>query len=453
MSKIYTLNFKDTIQNALCKLEQNHIGLVVAVNEHNQVMGVATDGDIRRRLLSGMTLNDSFESCINSNCILLKKGVSREEILKKLDNKIKAIPIIDDEGYFVDLIHRDNLPNPSQRKTLIRSVAPVRISFAGGGSDITPYFIQNNGVVLSATIQKYCNVTLRIRSDNKIIIHSYDFKDSIYLNALCQDVEDKKSFDLILSVLRAINPNFGFELTISCDFSVGSGLGGSAAVCAAIIAAFNHVRSVKWDQYEIAELAFQSERITLGVSGGWQDQYATVFGGINFIEFRKERNSILPLRLPDNTLLELESNLILCNTKVTHESGGLHLMQREQLGKSEVCGHVADNVKLTYKMRDHMLRGELDNFGLLLDQAWNLKRKFSPMISSESLDEIYETAKAAGAQGGKLLGAGAGGFFLFYVSPTFRHAVVDSLQSLGMTVSPVKFEPKGVQSWDSFIDG
>lgn len=181
--------------------------------------------------------------------------------------------------------------------------------------------------------------------------------------------------------------------------------------------------------HELAELAYQAERLHLGVAGGWQDQYATVFGGFNFMEFRMDQNIVHPLRIHPDTLLELEESLLLCDTGTTHESGDIHEDQRREMQQDDVRILVRNNVELSYRMRNLLLRGRLLEFGHALDEAWQTKRRLSSKISNTRLDAVYDGAMRNGAVGGKLLGAGGGGFFLFYVPPFYKHQLMSYLEA------------------------
>jgi D-glycero-alpha-D-manno-heptose-7-phosphate kinase len=216
-----------------------------------------------------------------------------------------------------------------------------------------------------------------------------------------------------------------------------------------VLGCFNQFRRDQWDSHELAELAFQAERLYLGVAGGWQDQYATVFGGFNFMEFRMDQNVVHPLRIPPDTLLELEESLILCDTGISHDSGDIHLDQRQEMQKEAVRQQVQTNVELTYRMRNHLLRGRLLQFGQSLHEAWQFKRQFSSKISTGRLDEIYTDALCHGAVGGKLLGAGGGGFFLFYAPPFRKHELMDNLEAAGLKICPFRFEPEGLRTWSA----
>ena len=226
-----------------------------------------------------------------------------------------------------------------------------------------------------------------------------------------------------------------------------SGLGGSAVVSAAVLGCFNQFRRDQWDLHELAEIAYQAERLYLGIAGGWQDQYATVFGGFNFMEFRMDQNIVHPLRIHVDTLLELEESLILCDTGIPHDSGDIHQDQRSQMQRPNVLQQVKKNVELTYQMRNQLLRGRVLEFGKSLHEAWQLKRQFSKKISTQRLDSIYEGAQKHGAVGGKLLGAGGGGFFIFYAPPFQKQDLMAYLELTGLNIRPFRFEPNGLSAW------
>jgi len=436
-----------TVKDALALIDKNQNGFILVSDENDTIIGIATDGDIRHQLLDAVTLNDSIESCVNFNFTWANEDTPREVLLKQLDHKIKAIPILTNDKKLVSIVTRNYIPKKSEEKIFSRAKAPVRISFGGGGSDTSLYFTENAGAVINATISIYSHATLKIRDDSKILIHSLDLNDSVEFNSLSDLFSHKGKFVLIQAVIQAIKPTFGFELYLHSDFPMNSGLGGSAVVSAAILGCFNQFRNDKWDQYDISEIAYQAERLHLGVAGGWQDQYATVFGGFNFMEFNNDQNLIHPIRVPKDVLLELEESLVLCYTGTTHDSGNIHDDQKQQTKLNDIKERIQANVDLTYKMRNHLLRGRLNELGLCLDTAWKLKRSFSNKISNPWLDNIYDGALANGAIGGKLLGAGGGGYFLFYVPAFSRHRLMQWLEKNKLIYTPFKFEETGLHSW------
>ena len=446
--KKFTINQFSTLREAMRLIEENQHGLILITTTNDIVFGLATDGDIRRHLLKGGSIEDTIELCANKDFIYANAQTPRELILKKLDSTVKALPLLNEKMILTGLLSKDNLPIQSEGTIYTRAVAPVRISLSGGGSDLTHYFSSTNcGAVINSSISLFTHATLRMRDDAKIKINSLDLEKSLSVDNLESISPKNKSFGLINSVIRSINPRFGFELYLNSDFPLGSGLGGSAAVSASILGCFNQFRRDSWNRYELAELAYQAERHYLGIAGGWQDQYASVFGGFNFMEFRMDKNIIHPLRIDKNTLAELEECLILCDTGIAHESGQIHLDQEQNMSEAEVKKFVDKNVELSYEIRDNLLLGKLSQLGTCLDKAWQLKRKLSKKISSPSIDKIYSDAKLNGATGGKLLGAGGGGFFLFYSLPHQKYKLITHLKTKGLNIKPFRFEQDGLKSW------
>lgn len=446
MNKNYSIDKKETIQDALKKIEANHLGLVV-VKEGDKVIGVLSDGDIRNVLIRKNDFNIKISEVVNTKfTYLFEKDSSRENILKLLDTRIRAIPILTENYILKDVVSVNDIDWSRSNNVISKAKSPVRITFAGGGTDLTSYYYDSDGIVFNATINKYTHAVLERRLDSSIQIISYDLDEKVCVN----DISDLKldgALDLIKSIIINLNPSFGFNLYTYSDIPSGSGLGGSAVVASAIIGAFNNFRDSKLDIYEIAELAFQSERITLGLDGGWQDQYATVFGGFNYIEFNDKGNVVNPLKISSDTLNELEDTLLLCYTGKNHNSGYIHDDMRSQMKKADQKKYAEKSKEIAYKMKSKLLQGKLNDFGLLLGEAWKIKKKFSDRISNDDLDAIYEYAIEKGALGGKLLGAGDGGYFLFYVPTKNKMNFIKHMKIKNMQVDNFNFDELGLRTW------
>jgi D-glycero-alpha-D-manno-heptose-7-phosphate kinase len=444
---LFLIDENASLREVLVKIEANHHGIILTVNASGIVTGLATDGDIRRSLLVGASLDHPIASCTNPEFVWADQATSRELLLKQLDHRIRVIPLLDTSRRLTGIISRDQMPLQVEDTIYTRARSPVRISFGGGGSDLTHFFADGDGAVINSTISLYSHATLRVRKDEQVIIHSRDLGESFYAADLKGAFSQRGNFGLIQALLKAVHPDFGFELFLHSDFPMNSGLGGSAVVSAAVLGCFNQFRQDKWNLHELAELAFQAERLYHGVAGGWQDQYATVFGGCNFMEFKMEQNIVQPLRIHPDILLELEESLILCDTGTQHDSGDIHQDQRQQMQQRDILQMVKKNVELTYRIRNHLLRGRLTQFGQCLHEAWQLKRQFSSKISNARLDQIYESALGHGAVGGKLLGAGGGGFFIFYAPPFRKHELMNNLEAAGLNVHPFRFDQEGLRAW------
>lgn len=444
--EIYLITDKSSIKDALIAIESNNLGIIF-VAEKNKVIGALTDGDIRRALLENHTIDSKIDNLVNSNFVYLyKKDASRENILKLLDNRIKVIPIISDEKEFISIVSQNKIDWNINEKIISKARSPLRISFAGGGTDITSYFYEEEGVVLNATINKFTHAILEKNDSQNISIISYDLDTELTASNL-SNLKYDGNLDLIISLIKLINPDYGFNLYTYSDVPPGSGLGGSAVLLSAIIGSFNNFREYKYTDYEIAELAFHAERIVMDLSGGWQDQYATVFGGFNYIEFKNNENIVNSLRINESIKIELEDSLLLCYTGLTHHSGKIHDKQKENMMNKREKEYAEISKEIAYKMKSRLLKGDLDDFGELLDKAWSTKKQFSKDISSDFLDEIYNFAISNGAIGGKLLGAGGGGYFLFYV-PTFKKLSLSSaLKNKGLEIESFTFDDVGLRNW------
>ncbi len=438
------------LRDAIGRMEKNKFRCVFVVDHGRQLLGIVTHGDLRRHIMEGGRIDGLVTDCMNTDFQSVIEHTGREEILKLLDLGLHVIPKTDSDGCLVDFITKDHNPPPPESAVLARARAPVRISFGGGGSDVTYYFVEHPAAVLSTSITLYSHATLVPRKDTKIGIHSEDLGRNDFYSSF-EDLLKNKGEGLLQSIVSVIKPKYGFDLYVRTDIPLCSGLGGSSAVATSVVAAFNEMRTDKWSTYEIAELSFQAERVCFGVAGGWQDQYASAFGGFNLIELGSNENLVHALRIEADILNELEECLILCDTCLGHDSGELHKEQKNTYRDDANTDAVADLVDLCRELHKHLIRGDLLKFGSSLGRVWQLKKSLSKSVSNNKIDSIYDAAIAAGASGGKLLGAGAGGFFLFFVSPEARQPVVTELASHGCKLTNFRFEHSGVTSWKTRV--
>lgn len=333
---------------------------------------------------------------------------------------------------------------------IIRSKAPLRISFAGGGTDVPPFPDEYGGSVLSCTIDKYAYTSLTPHSGKKISINSIDFNLVKVLKTIAEIKYDGK-LDLPKGVLKVLNyKSRGFDSIISCDRPPGSGLGSSSAVVVSLIATIKKMINLSLSKYDIAKLAVRVEREELRIKGGLQDQYASTFGGFNFIEFSKNQNVLVtPLRVPEEIENELMTRLVLVNTKRTRFSGDIlkRHMENYKKRKGDIIEALLEAKENSIDMKDALLKGEIDMFGKLLEDGWQQKKRRDPDITNKEIDKIYTYAKNAGAVGGKLLGAGGGGHILLLCEYGKNHKVEEKTRKLGCEILPFSFEHRGVQTW------
>ncbi len=340
---------------------------------------------------------------------------------------------------------------------IYRSKAPLRIGLAGGGTDVSPYSDLHGGAILNATIDMYAYATIVPRTDGKIVLNAMDRRERIQL-----DMQARLPIDGHLDLLKGVynrvvkdfnhNAPLSFELNTFVDAPAGSGLGSSSTLVVAIVGAFAEWMSLPLGEYDIAQLAYDIERKDLNFAGGKQDQYAATFGGFNFMEFFADDKVIVnPLRIRSKYLNELSNNVLLYYTGTSRLSSTIIEAQSSNVTeKKEKSIEAMHKLKeQAYMMKEAILKGELDRIGDILDFGWKFKKQTASGVSSPVIDEIYEAALRAGATGGKISGAGGGGFMMFYCPGVSRYAVIDVLKSFGGETHDVEFGKLGVSSWNS----
>lgn len=334
------------------------------------------------------------------------------------------------------------------KQTIIRSKAPLRVSFAGGGTDLVQWYEQHGGAVLSSAVNRYSYVTLYPRDDDEIVIRSYDLGTNVNYK-VNQEVLDGV-LDLAKAAIRRMGVELGFELDVYTEAPRGSGLGASSAVTSAILGAIREYTGVVLDAYELAELNYTIERMDLGIAGGKQDQYATTFGGFNVIEFHKDRVLVTPLRIDRDILNDLESHVFLCYTgQVRSDLGLIDKQVQYYQERQDTIAAMKKVHAQVYQMMEALLKGRLNTFGELLDEAYRAKKEMNPHVSTSRVDELYALAKKGGAVGGKLLGAGGGGYLMLYIPGAKVHDVRKSLEAHGGQFASFAFEERGLQVWRS----
>jgi D-glycero-alpha-D-manno-heptose-7-phosphate kinase len=337
---------------------------------------------------------------------------------------------------------------------IIRSKAPLRLGLAGGGTDVAPYSDLYGGAILNASISMYAYATIQPRKDKKIILNSLDKKQRLeYENLKFLEIDNQ--FDLAKGIYNRIVKDYtkkplGFELTTFVDAPPGSGLGTSSTLVVAILGAFAEWLGLPLGEYDLAHLAYEIERVDLNMAGGKQDQYAATFGGVNFMEFSKDDKVIVnPLRIRSKYLNELAYNLVLYNTKTSRLSSKIIENQSKNIiQKNEVSIEATHKLKQqAVMMKEAILKGELDKIGEILNFGWQNKKLMAKQITNKLIDDIYNSAIKNGASGGKISGAGGGGFIIFYCPNNTRIQVIEGLKKFGGDPQRYEFTTSGLTTW------
>jgi D-glycero-alpha-D-manno-heptose-7-phosphate kinase len=338
---------------------------------------------------------------------------------------------------------------------IVRS--PVRISFGGGGTDLPAYYEQFGGAVLSAAINKYFYTILGKRSDGRVQVISSDLRVCETWHDIAGMSLEGSELEIPLAVLKEMDCDLAVDLFLASEIPPGTGLGSSASVCVNILKTLTSYLQRPLSKYDLAERAFFVARNILGKHVGKQDEYAAAFGGLNYISFDPDGATLVkPVELEAAVSRELQSNLMLFFAGAAHHSWTI-LQEQEA---STRCGHgvaveALHEVKaLGARMRESLERGELHQFGELLHEAWEAKRRISDKISTPRIDKLYSLALHHGALGGKITGAGGGGFLLFYCEPPHQAAVREAMHEEGVHEMAFGFDIQGAQVIvnDPFID-
>ena len=336
---------------------------------------------------------------------------------------------------------------------IYRSKAPLRIGLAGGGTDVSPYSDLYGGAILNATISLYAHATLEVLSEKKIILSATDRQEEQSFDVE-KELPINGKLDLMKGVYNRIQKDHGvqsgFKLSAYVDAPAGSGLGTSSTLVVALIGVFAEMLRLPLGEYDMAHYAYDIERKDLKFAGGKQDQYAATFGGVNYMEFYKNDKVVVnPLRIKQQYLFELENNLLLYYTDTSRDSGKIIEQQAKNVeNKKESSIEAMHQLKQQAQMmKEALLKGRLHEIGEILDFGFQQKRKMAEGISNNLMEEIYETAKTAGASGGKISGAGGGGFMIFYCPRNTKHSVMKSLEKFGGKSRNYQFVEHGLVTW------
>ncbi len=326
--------------------------------------------------------------------------------------------------------------------------APVRISLAGGGTDLSAYYEKFGGCVISASIDKYFYVILQPSPDPTLQITSSDYQ-TFYRQKTASDRTFFGEGDLSLprAILHHFGVTRGVSMFLASEIPPGTGLGSSSTVTVAIIKALTTAQGLRSTPYEIAELASFIEIEKLGEPIGKQDQYAAAFGGLNRIDFDAARTTVTPLALAPQTRAQLEQRLMLFYTGRTRAAA--HILSQQKAASEKQDPQVLDALhavkEMAYATHNALERGQVDVVGEILHESWIRKKRFAANVSNARIDALYELARANGARGGKIAGAGGGGFLMLFCAPEAQEGVTRVLEAEGLKRMVFHFEQSGAR--------
>ena len=339
-------------------------------------------------------------------------------------------------------------------KKIYRSKVPFRISFGGGGTDIPSYTKNHIGAVINTTIRLFTHTSLQLRDDN-VVTFEWVNKDEREQHLFSNELDCSYGLKLFKATHNHIFKRFnlepiGYDVVTFQDVPTGSGLGTSSTLIVSLIGVYQELFNLPLGEYDIADMAVQIERVELGESGGKQDQYAAAFGGWNFMEFRGDEVIVNPLRIKDKVQDELENNIVLYFTNFTRRSSDVLEEQVKNIEDDNETSMtslhwIAERAKL---VKDCLLRGKIDELGEHLSAGFRQKSLLANGITTPEIQQMYDTAINAGATGGKISGAGGGGFVFFYCPDNTKYNVIKELDKLNIGHNqPFTFNKFGLRTW------
>jgi D-glycero-alpha-D-manno-heptose-7-phosphate kinase len=339
-------------------------------------------------------------------------------------------------------------------KICVRARAPLRLGLGGGGTDVAPYSEIHGGLVLNVTIDRYAYATISARQDGQVSFCNAD-NENTWTGPAASTLPVIQGLELHCGVYNRIAKQFAGNTLLSLDITThseappGSGLGSSSTMVVAIVRAFSEYLSLPLGDYDVAHLAYEIERVDLGMAGGKQDQYAAAFGGLNFIEFYKDRVIVNPLRLKPHHRAELEASLVLYFTGVSRQSAAIideqvsHMVSGSKQSMDGLHALKTDAIV----MKEAILRGDLESLAGAMRRSWDAKKQTAASVSNQKIDEVFDAALANGALAGKVSGAGGGGFMMFIAEPTQRAGLMRCLARFPGQVMTCGFVNYGAHAW------
>jgi D-glycero-alpha-D-manno-heptose-7-phosphate kinase len=451
----------------------NNKPFCIVVNRKGKCLGTITDGDVRRYLSLGLkTTSDTIERIAKKRFIFLKKTRSLNQTFRKFEGLfsvskgIFSLPVLSKNGKLIDIVNYNDIISDNyikkiisnkkneqivdirnkkinDRKNRILISVPTRLSFVGGGYDFTDYISKFDNFILSVALDYRVYIKLKIRNDNNVFIDIVN--SSKKKNYSIKNIN--KENDLVSCVLKSIKFNRGIEITIYSDFCIGSGLGGSSSVAVGIIAGIKKIFSKNINVYEIANLAYNAERIVFGNKGGWQDFFTSCYGGFNWLKMLSSDIEVEHLKIKKEYIEKLNSEIIFFKYGQTRDSGKIQSHLLKNFNKELINNRIQ---KISLTMKKCLLNGNFSLFYKSLNKAWFDKVKKNPKSTNSRIINIYNEAIKKGAYAGKLLGAGRSGYFVFFAPLEKKTQLINYMKKYSMRPEKINFSEEGIKFSDYY---
>lgn len=440
----FVIDQSENIISTMRLIDENKVRGIVVIDKHGSCKGVVTDGDIRRFILNGGSPEVLVGSIVKKERFSVSEDWRDEIILSGFAAGYDLIPVLDNDRVVIDVVTRENFEN--RKKIVAFARTPCRVSFGGGGTDRSDYFLsEDQGFVLNAALRKYANASIS-PSEHNYCYTSYDLDVDIKCTTWRHFIETLSGkAPLVAAVLEKVGVVRPFSLVTWSEVPLGSGLGGSSAMASSILAATYQFLGISRTKMEIIADAYHVERFYLNNAGGWQDQYAVVFGGFNTLSFKMDRILRQGINFSTDVSAYLESSLILVPTGVYGRNSGQ--ITENNCAKFSSEESMKQVYELGVRAFEAISGSRLDDLGKIFEQSWKLKTTASNDATLPKLNDLYDLVCKENVFGGRLLGAGGGGYFMFVVDPVYRASVINNLVQRSIFAEPVYFDEGGLVSW------
>lgn len=440
----YFLSPHALVSEMLAKQEAYKVKTFFVVDESDFILGTISDGDFRRYFLRNGVNNPPISDVMTTDYFSVRENHNLNLKTLAFDLSKGAIPVLNEAGQVVAVFdgkQKVNVGNNNVKS--FTSIAPTRITFAGGGSDVADWFKDNDGKCINAAINVYARVKFELRNDKKIKIKSRN-NDEHFEFPSFEYLADTGS-NLIVNCLRKFTNLPGLNIEIFCDFEPGSGLGGSSSLAVAILNGCAFISGIEMSEAELQALAYEVERVDTKILGGWQDQIAAVKGGVLFNYFSKNGITSSKLSLRNGHLDYLNQSLFLFKVGSERSSSELHRKINGSRDDKNFIDTMKKIVLVADQMEELFQNSTFSEIGVLMDKGWRLKRCIHSDISNSNIDQLYSTLIEFGAQGGRLLGAGKAGFLLIFVEHSQQFQFVQKCIQSGREFARVNIDLLGAR--------
>ena len=445
--KNYVVTENTTIKELLERRDTYKIKtfLVEDLVNSRKIVGTVSDGDIRRFALRHDEPPLLVRQVIKKDYFYIYEDDDFASKILEFDVSKGAVPILDREKNLVDIYCGSNLSTYVENNTFgaFVSIAPTRITFAGGGTDVASWFRSNDGTCINAAISKCARVHFEIRDDAVYVIKSQNTGQEWLLTK--DDLHKSADKNLIFNCLKKFPSLPGLNINIQCDYAPGTGLGGSSALCVALVNGCSKILGIVLSKNELSSLSYEIERYDTEIKGGWQDQIASARGGVNVCRFSKNGMVINQLSLTPSEFDYLSNNLFLFPVGDSRSSSRIHKDLDEVRHEENFQKNMIEIQRIATQAEKLFSEGNLDGLGALMHEGWELKRKLSPSVTNEAVDYLYDKLISFGGSGGRLIGAGGSGYVLMMVPPAVQLAFIGCCENAELRWERVSFDYQGAR--------